>query len=165
MDIYLPACNHDNDTAYGILTGLPTTVQYFNNRRLLVHLNERLHTILKPYLPTILQDYTTYPNLVGLRTGKFTSSAPIRKSHIVTYIATSHSNHFTSLYKAQAKHLQQNNCTSNSTEYAYVLHPCPALHPMAHRCELSCIRPATHSSTHSRTMLRYRFHTNISPLS
>jgi hypothetical protein len=104
LDLYLPACNHHSDVAFAILTGLPTSVDYFANRRFLLHLNERLYHILLPHLPQIMQDYSTYPNLIGLRTGKFTSSSPSPRSHDVTYVAASHIDRFESLYKAQHKH-------------------------------------------------------------
>jgi hypothetical protein len=87
MDLYLPACNNISDNAYGILTGFPMPVQYFNNRRFLVYLNEILYNLLKPFLPTIMQDYLTYPNLIGLRSGKFTTSAPTHHTNTVTYVA------------------------------------------------------------------------------
>jgi hypothetical protein len=110
MDLYLPACNNLANTAYGILTGFPMPVQYFNNRRFLVYLNKRLYDLLKPFLPMIMQDYLTYPNLIGLRSGKFTTSAPTHHTNTVTYVAAPHSDRFTSLLDAQHKYFQHNKC-------------------------------------------------------
>jgi hypothetical protein len=110
MDLYLPACNNISDTAYGILTGFPMPVQYFNNRRFLVYLNEILYNLLKPFLPTVMQDYLTYPpNLIGLRSGKFTMSSPTHHSNTVTYVAAPHSDRFTSLLEAQTKYFKTTN--------------------------------------------------------
>jgi hypothetical protein len=54
-----------------------------------------------------MQDYSTYPNLIGLRTGKFTSSSTNpQKTNNVTYVAASHIDQFEYLYKAQHKHFQ-----------------------------------------------------------
>jgi hypothetical protein len=66
LDLYLPACNHHSDVAFAIVTGLPTSVDFFDNRCFLLHLNECIYHILHPYLPPIMQDYSTYPNLIGL---------------------------------------------------------------------------------------------------
>jgi hypothetical protein len=110
MDLYLPACNNITDTAHGILTGFPMPVQYFNNRRFLVYLNERIYTLLQPFLPTIMQDYLTYPNLIGLRSGKFTTSAPTHHSNTVTYVAASDIDRFNNLLAAQTQYFQTSKC-------------------------------------------------------
>jgi hypothetical protein len=101
LDFYLPACNAPHDDAYAIVTGLPITVDYFNNRRFLLHINDRFHDMLTPYLPAVMTDPITYPNLIGLRTGKFTSSSPTPQSTMVAYIAASHIDCFENLYQAQ----------------------------------------------------------------
>jgi hypothetical protein len=62
LDLYLPACNYHHDDALAIVTGLPTNVDYFDNRRFLIHLNEQIHELLLPYLPVIMTDSQTYPN-------------------------------------------------------------------------------------------------------
>jgi hypothetical protein len=74
LNLYLPAVNHSSDRAAGLLTGLPITVDYINNRRFLVYLNLQIHEILHDFLPTIMKDHAVFSNLIGLRSGKFTSS-------------------------------------------------------------------------------------------
>lgn len=106
LNLYIPACNHYSDRAAGILTGIPISTQYFDNRRFLVYLNNQIHTILYDFLPTVMKDFTIFSNLIGLQSGKFTSSAPLKLTSSLTYVAASDSDQFTHLYLAQHRYFQ-----------------------------------------------------------
>jgi hypothetical protein len=105
MDFYIPACNAASDRAYGILAGLPVTVPPLStNRRLHVHLTECLFDILQPHLPTVLNDFTTFPNLIGIRRGSF--SSPQHQPSTVAYISASNQQIFNLFYQAHLRYLQ-----------------------------------------------------------
>jgi hypothetical protein len=106
LDLYLPACNHQTDRSGGLLSGFPTTIDYMNNRRFFVYLADQIHTILHPYLPPTMQDATIFPNLIGIRKGKFTTSAPLHTTSDVTYVAASTPEMFTNLYLAQHRYFR-----------------------------------------------------------
>jgi hypothetical protein len=96
-----------SDRAAGLLIGLPITTKYIiNNQRILVYLNEQIHSLLQEFLPPTMKDFTTFPNLIGLRSGKFTSNAPHIITSTVTYVAASDPEQFTNLYLAQHRYFQ-----------------------------------------------------------
>jgi hypothetical protein len=105
MDLYLPACNAPSDRALGILSGLPMTIPPLStNRRLHAHLIECLFDILHPHLPEVLKDFTTFPNLIGLRSGLFSSPNPPR-TNTVAYIAASNQQLFNLFYQTHLRYL------------------------------------------------------------
>jgi hypothetical protein len=105
MDFYVPACNAPSDRAYGILAGLPLTIPPLStNRRLHVHLTERLFDILQPHLPAVLKDFSTFPNLIGLRRGTF--SSPQHQPSTVAYISANNQHIFHLFYQAHLRYLQ-----------------------------------------------------------
>jgi hypothetical protein len=110
LDLYVPACNSLSEKTLGILTGLPvTTPPFHTNQRLLLHILDILSQLFNPYLPEVLKDPTTFPNIIGLRTGKFTSNLPNigTKVHKVIYVSASSQQIFNLFYQAQQKYVEQ----------------------------------------------------------
>jgi hypothetical protein len=106
LNLYLPACNHYSDRAAGLLTGIPISTQFLDNRRFLIYLNNQIHSILYDFLPPVMKDSTIFPNLIGLRSGRFTSSAPLHITSSLTYVAASNPEQFNQLYLAQHRYFQ-----------------------------------------------------------
>lgn len=106
LDMYLPPCNCFDDKVYGIINGFPITMDPFEkNRRFPIYLARRFYDILYDFLPPTLKDYHLFPNLIGIRKGKFASSA-LNQTHSVFYVAASSQAEFDGFHQAYTRYIQ-----------------------------------------------------------